>query len=731
MKKWTLKIWLYVILGILTTGTIGYASFMRHEVERENDSIELTLNLEQIEDLAEQSGQETSFWLENLAAAGATSVAIIEETLIDYLEAHFISYTMTGTLRNDEVLLNKYPARVRAYIQEADDYDLVILLDRQEDFSRIYEGLSRYQTLQLLSDESDRIIIIDGQEADLIFEESGKLVSSDGSTGVSYKQVVGTAALELPIGFNKETITMARKAGLKVLLRPINNEKYAADMVPNYELEVSKYDGVVPMLLTTGSQVLGFSSAEASYIEATYDFLERYNFKIGLIESAVQRQYTEVSGLPQQVERYEESYFVRAFTIWPYLQQRFLYPGYEHGEEIGNSIFRAVIERNIRLVYFNPFMWNVSDYVTNLEDYQAVLGDLADRLDDHGYQFGPFSHLRVLNLPTLLRVLLYIEVLLFGLVLLYEGVLPFGRRVGILGILLAILGGVSGHFVAPNMAVKVFALLASMIFASLAAVTYYKVFLVKSEGVKHPLVYGFLSLLGSAAMALLGGLFIGTIMARTDYFLEIELFSGVKLSLIAPILIIGCFVVLEYVKAKAKDAKQHILIELKDTSIALLREPLRIGHVMILGFIGAIGFIYLARSGHESGVEPMTIEIVFRNFLEQILFARPRNKEFLMAFPMMVLGIVYLPWFNRFSLEVKYMVRLMLMAFVAIGVTSITNTFSHIRSPLYLSFIRTDISILAGMVVAVIFLVAIKIGLYLLNTLLNWVEKKVQTDQAN
>ena len=39
---------------------------------------------------------------------------------------------------------------------------------------------------------------------------------------------------------------------------------------------------------------------------------------------------------------------VRVFSMWDYVQYRYGYYGYEGTEEIVNTLFRAIVERNIR-----------------------------------------------------------------------------------------------------------------------------------------------------------------------------------------------------------------------------------------------------------------------------------------------------------------------------------------------------------------------------------------------
>ena len=94
--------------------------------------------------------------------------------------------------------------------------------------------------------------------------------------------------------------------------------------------------------------------------------------------------------------------------------------------------------------------------------------------------------------------------------------------------------------------------------------------------------------------------------------------------------------------------------------------------------------------------------MIFRNDLETLLLARPRTKEFLVAFPGIMLAVYCavrrLPfWTALFGLA------------GTIGLTSVCNTFMHIRTPLYLGFVRTAYSLLLGIVIGVIFILCFEV----------------------
>jgi hypothetical protein len=130
---------------------------------------------------------------------------------------------------------------------------------------------------------------------------------------------------------------------------------------------------------------------------------------------------------------------------------------------------------------------------------------------------------------------------------------------------------------------------------------------------------------------------------------------------------------------------------------------IKILYVFIGLVLGYVGYIYISRTGHETSVQPSDIEMIVRNFLERELPARPRTKEFLIAFPALY-GMVY--FLNK---DYKIIAGIMSVGAV-IGLASIVNTFSHIRSPLYLSVARSGFSFLFGIITGVVAIIAIDLA---------------------
>lgn len=92
-------------------------------------------------------------------------------------------------------------------------------------------------------------------------------------------------------------------------------------------------------------------------------------------------------------------------------------------------------------------------------------------------------------------------------------------------------------------------------------------------------------------------------------------------------------------------------------------------------------------------------EIALRRFLEDTLYARPREKEFLFGHPAVFLSLAAL--YRRWPQILHYL----LILAVTIGQGSMVETFAHMRSPFILSFIRGLDGLAAG-TIAGIFAVA-------------------------
>jgi hypothetical protein len=112
-----------------------------------------------------------------------------------------------------------------------------------------------------------------------------------------------------------------------------------------------------------------------------------------------------------------------------------------------------------------------------------------------------------------------------------------------------------------------------------------------------------------------------------------------------------------------------------------------------------LAFLYVARSGNQGDVAPSAFELSLRSGLTTILGVRPRFKEFLVGFPLMLL----LP---ALALHHRRAVGWLFALGIAVGTSDIIDTFSHLHTSLSVSLIRLVNGAVVGVLVGVLVVLA-------------------------
>ncbi len=177
-----------------------------------------------------------------------------------------------------------------------------------------------------------------------------------------------------------------------------------------------------------------------------------------------------------------------------------------------------------------------------------------------------------------------------------------------------------------------------------------------------------------------GGMSIASFYGTTDAALRLTPFSGVKLTLLLPPLLL-----------LLHDLRQKV----HDESISeILVRPAVWGELAIIGIMMVALLIMALRSDNVSSVP--AFEVAFRDFMERTLVVRPRTKEFLIGYPALVLY-----WYLiRQGLAPHYREAVRIAAVLAFS--SAINTFCHFHTLVALSFIRVVNGWWLGLLVGVI-----------------------------
>jgi len=199
------------------------------------------------------------------------------------------------------------------------------------------------------------------------------------------------------------------------------------------------------------------------------------------------------------------------------------------------------------------------------------------------------------------------------------------------------------------------------------------------------------TLVVSVLLTLLGEMMTEEPISSISYMLEISIFRGVKLAQLLPLAFYALVYLAYYGYGENKKRKGTLEYQdLKD----LFNASIKVWMILLALMLGGLGAYYIIRTGHDSTIQVSSLEMIFRNMLEDSLLARPRTKEFLFAFPAVIM-LVYSSirgfklWSIIFGLA------------AVIGMTSVTNTFMHIRTPLYLGFVRTGYSLIFGIFIGI------------------------------
>jgi hypothetical protein len=692
-----------VILLICLTLLVGiFTIYQRVEIEKQYKTAEIILDYNEMKKFADSSEEDLSYWFERFREYGAQSVAIQEETIKRLIESGKpLRAELTSELIKSYGWQNNYNQKIVDLIEEnkIDSNDVIVTTKDNEMFNYIMDGLEeRYSDDFFEPYTLDNVyyIVLKGTNDDIYYGATNRIINLAGKGVYEKTDVVDSRLMNIGIGYDDEAINTAKGSGLDVILRPINFPTYNEKLADVYKAANERY-GLEPRIyLFHGKEILGYPDNENTLLE----YVKEKDISIGLIESSTQREHLDGEGLDDLVE--DSGYnALRLFTMWDYIRERNEYYNYEGAEEIENTMFRAITERNIRAIYFKPFFEKEEStkYLTDEKEYERTFTSLEKRLEEHNIKLGRAEAIEEFHIGAK-----RLSVMAFGItlaaVLLFIKVLNIkDKRANYL--YLAAVPAAIIPLVMRNIAEKGFAFAAAVIFSGLAI--YYFMMQIKKiyeskekYSIVRTMIYSTVILAGAIAISLAGAVFVDSMLADVKYFLEMDIFRGVKFAQILPFGIFALLFLIYFLNKDSEDSFKSVV----NTSIKLLNHNIKIYYGIVAGIIGIAAYIYISRTGHESNIQPSSIEMITRNFMEYVLLARPRTKEFLIAFPA-IFAAVYAA-----SKKSEFFTGIFMLA-SAMGTSSVINTFSHLRTPIYLSLARTVIALGFGIVIGVIAVIVI------------------------
>jgi len=366
----------------------------------------------------------------------------------------------------------------------------------------------------------------------------------------------------------------------------------------------------------------------------------------------------------------------------------------------------AATERNIRYIYLR-FQGLVNPQAA-MQKSTELIEFVHDGLIGEGLSIGNPEPIPAFEIPMPLIYILGASVIAAGgWLITLVGEPFFGKRKWripfIIMIVLGLAAWAAGLVIMPIFARKLFALAGAIFFPSLGII----MVLTGHNGnvplrPKHAgsqrdkdtrkpspvfrLPRAILQFLIMSALTICGGLIMSALLAEPVFMLKLDGFAGVKASHIIPLALVPFILWI----------REEDCFGLMSGTVKSNVRFWQLG--LCLALLGALA-LYILRTGNDSPEAVFSIELQFRQMLNNLLGVRPRTTEFLIGHPLMLVLLFYGYRFNMFPL---LMIGLM-------GQVSLMNTYAHIHTPLLVSLQRSGHGLWIGMLLGTIIIAVLEL----------------------
>lgn len=464
---------------------------------------------------------------------------------------------------------------------------------------------------------------------------------------------------QVSLGIPADQLALAKKLDLFVIPRLQNDERMDGNQIAGV-FDALRHKAHVSTVIFFGlrNQVLGFPN----HINDTARVMNARKITFGAIEtydaSQVQKGNDELAKLvPGRTAR------VQAIAKPEQDKLKF--------EEIVARYLLGVRERNVRVVYLRPYAHEYNDLSiekTNVELVRQIAAGLRAR----GFRAGtaaPTPQFRadsVLPVGVAALAVPSVFVLLLGIYGWYRR--SWAIAAYALTVVLYAGGYLSHHDV---LARSILALAGALLFSAAAFTVLGGAFAetpARTDGAQLARSWRWTAL--ATGVALLGALVVIGLLSSPLLMEEIERFRGVKAVIgIPPLIALGLYLLTDRFGARIADLR------------AAFNSPVRIGMLLLGVAILAAGALAIVRSGNQSDIAPSAFELSLRSGLTSLLSVRPRFKEFLVGFPLLMLLPALLPAHRR-------ILGWLFAVGIGISIGDMIDTFSHLHTPVIVSLLR-------------------------------------------
>lgn len=678
-KRSILLMLLAVFIGLLTC---VYLCVQRYYVENENMSIEQAMDYDAVVVLGRNEGYDLETTLEKCRQAGITSFTIYDTTLNKM------------TQRGECSLITRLGAELYYPQFHLDSYQYeYYLIGKPKDQKDLYfDELTEDLQLRL---GKENAVVLDNPQYRIL-----------GLHGVM------PALGEVNLGIMSADANRIASYGFNVILRPTNYHNVTASDLEHFFQRADKIRNVTGIMFV-GKEVLGYSPDPAQrkdLLQLTADRMLARQMPFYMIESVNQLQYDNQDGM------YDLAGLMHYDTGRVYAMAKEELEKITP-EEAAMRFYISDLERNVRVNLFP--MYKKPRYGQSLLDTNlSYISKVTQKLEGRGYHLDRASVLPVYY-PNKVLLAIAAAAAACGFLFLLNLLVPLSDRLNYGLMVLAVLFGAGGAWIAKGALFLQMMAVGCAVTAPSAAILVLLDFwrhqnLTKKLGYGRVIRDGALGLTAAVLMSMIGGIFIAAMLGNIRFFMEFDYYRGVKLTFILPIIIVAIGYLRRFPLMGHDFATSSDFISFaKD----FLRIPIRMGTLILVGLLGLVAIVFVGRSGHTAGVPVPGIEVAMRRFLETVMYARPREKEFLIGHPafFLMVAAMYRKW--------PELVHFFTVLAAVIGVGSMVETFAHIRTPFIMSFIRGLNGWLTGLVLGILLICAIAVVQYVTA----WMGKRVKS----
>lgn len=682
-----------VLIAIIFVGLVCalWINWNRHAIEQRNNTVEMAMEYENLRKLAALEGVSEASVLKQFQDAGINSLMVFDTTLERLSKIGAIK-TATGR----ELL--------QAKALGADGGVFASVKNVQENAVYIAEGNDQAAFEEAWED----LLVRYGAERSKMISTYPPIIEVLGSIELvaEDKYDVPRGILQAPLGLSSSEMRKVVDYGFNVIIRPQNFVNVNEEKIDSIFKRIEKSGVKVNTYMPAGREVVGYPD-KIDYMAQKLD-----GRKLVMLEHYTQLQFAKIEGLVSLAEALDYK-AARSYVIDSLEQKKIT---------VGEGLRRWALtdeERNVRVNYIRPYMMPqkgqdilkmnlqyVKDITANVkargfEIGEAGLFEKEQSNVPNGYT-GPYFPDKVffiiIGAAVIAGAVLYLAQLL---------TISNSKQIILWGVATAITAVVllTGRGLVMRQALAFAAAVFFPVLSMNVILDIWDRVRVGSVGVMKIIVNAIWQLALAVLMSLVGGMYLAAILADSRFLLEIDIYRGVKLTFIMPLVLITILYVKRYDMLGVIGAGVKATISRVNE---LLSKPITFKHVVLLGVLGIILLYFVARSGHSAGVPVAAIEVKMRLFLEQLMYARPRQKEFMIGHPAFFLA-VYAVYHNA-----PRLIQYALVCGAVIGQASLVQTFCHMRTPVFMSTVRALDGYAMGAVIGILLVTMVAVAMPLL-----------------